>query len=57
LKLNTLKNYRAQLVQELRAHGLDDPTLKEMQAFALRCRPFLAPYVDRFTPGVHPERP
>jgi DNA-binding NarL/FixJ family response regulator len=56
LKLNTLKNYRAQLVQELRTHGLDDPTLKEMQAFAIRCRPFLAPYVERFTPGAAPER-
>jgi DNA-binding NarL/FixJ family response regulator len=53
LKLNTLKNYRAQLVSELHTHGLDDPTLREMQAFAVRCRPFLRPYVDRFP--VNPE--
>lgn len=47
LRLNTLKNYRAQLVGELAAHGLTDPTLREMRAFALRCEPFLRPYVDR----------
>jgi CheY-like chemotaxis protein len=47
LKLNTLKNYRAQLVDELAVHGLDDPSLKEMRLFAKRCYPFLQPYVDR----------
>jgi DNA-binding NarL/FixJ family response regulator len=45
LKLNTLKNYRAQLVPELAHHGLADPSLRDMQSFARRCRPFLEPYV------------
>jgi len=46
LKLNTLKNYRAQLVDELSMHGLDDPTLREMQRFAHRCWPFLRPAIE-----------
>ncbi|HWL42397.1 MAG TPA: hypothetical protein VNQ73_05595 [Ilumatobacter sp.] len=46
LKLNTVKNYRTQLLPELRVHGLVDPTLREMQDFAWRCRAFLRPYVD-----------
>jgi CheY-like chemotaxis protein len=45
LKLNTLKNYRAQLLGELTLHGLDDPPMREMQAFAKRCRPLLAPFL------------
>ena len=39
LRLNTVKNYRAQLLPELLNHRLDDPSLREMQAFASRCRP------------------
>lgn len=46
LKLNTLKNYRAQLVDELRVHGLRDPSLRDMQQFAIRCWPFLQPVID-----------
>jgi DNA-binding NarL/FixJ family response regulator len=46
LKLNTVKNYRSQMLPELALHGLNDPTLRDMQDFALRCRPFLQPYVD-----------
>ena len=46
LKLNTLKNYRAQLVDELRVHGLRDPSLRDMQQFAIRCWPFLQPAID-----------
>jgi DNA-binding NarL/FixJ family response regulator len=46
LKLNTVKNYRSQLLSELALHGLNEPTLRDMQDFALRCRPFLQPYVD-----------
>lgn len=45
LKLNTIKNYRSQLLPELRVHGLNDPSLKEMQDFAWRCRAFLKPFV------------
>ena len=51
LKLNTLKNYRAQLVDELRVHGLFDPTLRDMRRFALRCWPFLQPYVGAARTG------
>lgn len=47
LKLNTVKNYRTQLLNELRVHGLNDPSLREMQDFAWRCRAFLKPHVDR----------
>lgn len=46
LKLNTVKNYRSQLLSELRVHGLADPSLREMQDFAWRCRAFLRPYVE-----------
>lgn len=46
LKLNTVKNYRSQLLAELNLHGLHDPTLREMQEFARRCRAFLRPYLD-----------
>lgn len=46
LKLNTLKNYRAQIVPELVNHGLVDPSLRDMRLFANRCRPFLDPYID-----------
>lgn len=51
LKLNTLKNYRAQLIDELAIHGLIDPTLQEMHRFAKRCWPFLAPFVNAAVPG------
>ena len=46
LKLNTVKNYRAQLVFELGTHGLQDPSLKEMGEFARRCRSFLLPHIQ-----------
>lgn len=45
LKLNTVKNYRSQMLAELSLHGLLDPTLRDMQDFAIRCRSFLEPYV------------
>jgi DNA-binding NarL/FixJ family response regulator len=47
LKLNTVKNYRAQLLPELSVHGLTDPSLRQMQEFARRCRSFLTPFLDR----------
>ncbi len=47
LKLNTVKNYRAQLLPELAVHGMNDPTLRQMQDFARRCKSFLLPYLDR----------
>lgn len=51
LKLNTLKNYRAQLVDELETHGLHDPTLRDMRRFAKRCWPFLEPYINAAQQG------
>jgi CheY-like chemotaxis protein len=51
LKLNTLKNYRAQLVDELTVHGLIDPTLREMKRFAHRCWPFLEPAIESAIQG------
>jgi hypothetical protein len=41
LKLNTLKNYRAQIIDDLAPHGLIDPSLNDLRSFAIRCRPFL----------------
>jgi DNA-binding NarL/FixJ family response regulator len=49
LKVNTLRNYREQLVPELALHGMANPTMREMQAFAWRCGPLLAPYLVRST--------
>jgi hypothetical protein len=46
LKLNTVKNYRAQLVPGLVVYGLEDPTLRDMHDFATRCHAFLRPFVD-----------
>ncbi|HUF98930.1 MAG TPA: hypothetical protein VMM60_12445 [Ilumatobacter sp.] len=51
LKLNTVKNYRTQLLPELRVHGMDDPSLREMQEFAWRCRAFLRPHVVKTLGG------
>lgn len=45
LKVNTLRNYREQLMPELALHRLSNPTMREMQAFAQRCGPLLAPYL------------
>ena len=45
LRMNTLKNYRSQLAGELALHGIDDPTIREMHAFAHRCRPLLQPHI------------
>lgn len=47
LRLNTVKNYRAQLLPELLNHRLDDPSLREMQAFASRCRPIFVTLIDQ----------
>lgn len=51
LKLNTVKNYRSQLLVELRVHRLVDPSLREMQEFAWRCRSFLRPFVQESLEG------
>lgn len=51
LKVNTLRNYREQLVPELALHGMANPTMREMQAFAIRCRPLLVPFLSRAGTG------
>jgi DNA-binding NarL/FixJ family response regulator len=48
LKLNTIKNYRAQLLEALENHGLPDASLRQMHAFARRCRVFLLPYLEAY---------
>lgn len=45
LRLNALRNYRAQLLPELAHHGLHNPPMRDLHLFARRCRPFLAPFV------------
>lgn len=45
LKVNTLRNYREQLLPELSLHGLANPTMRQMQSFAARCRPLLQPHI------------
>ena len=45
LKLNTIKNYRAQMLEALEDHGLPDASLRQMYDFARRCRVFLLPYL------------
>lgn len=47
LKLNTLKNYRAQIVLDLAVHGLHDPSLADLRGFAVRCWPFLRPHIQQ----------
>ena len=47
LSVNTLRNYRDQVLGELRLHGMDSPTMREMQLFARRCRPFLEPLITQ----------
>ena len=54
LKLNTVKNYRVQLLPELGLHGLDDQSLRGMWEFARRCRPFLAPFLVDDSPLAIP---
>lgn len=46
LALNTLKNYRSDLLAELAIHDLHDPTLREMREFAVRIHSFLEPHLD-----------
>jgi len=46
LRLNALRNYRAQLLPELALHGLENPPMRDMYMFAKRCRPFLTPFIE-----------
>lgn len=45
LSVNTIKNYRTQLLGELKLHGLQVLGLRDMSEFARRCRPFLLPFL------------
>lgn len=45
VKVNAMKNYRADVVFELGRHHMEQPSTREMQEFAKRCRPFLRPYL------------
>lgn len=45
LSVNTVRNYRDQLLGELRLHDLVSPSMRTMQLFARRCRPFLEPLI------------
>jgi DNA-binding NarL/FixJ family response regulator len=46
LSLNTLRNYRSDLLPELALHGLEAPTMAQMHAFSLLVRPLLQPYLQ-----------
>jgi DNA-binding NarL/FixJ family response regulator len=59
LKLNTVRNYRSELLERLADHHLDLPKMREMQAFAKRCRALLEPHIRRklSKPNDHGEPP
>jgi DNA-binding NarL/FixJ family response regulator len=46
LTVNTVRNYREQLLGPLALHGLTHPSMHEMQQFARRCRPLLRPHIE-----------
>lgn len=50
LAVNSLRNYRSQILPELRPHGLVDPPLRDLHAFARRSGPFLRPHVEARLP-------
>ncbi len=52
LKLNTIKNYRAQLLPPLTEQGVTDASLLDMQEFARRSRVFLTPHLQRHLVGL-----
>lgn len=47
LRINTLRNYREQVVSELAFHGLHSPTMREICDFAHLARPLLLPHVEQ----------
>lgn len=57
LRLNALRNYRAQLLPELSLHGLHNPPMRDLYMFVVRCRPFLAPFVEAKGLSLRAERP
>jgi DNA-binding NarL/FixJ family response regulator len=57
LTVNTVRNYREQLLGPMALHGLTHPSMHEMQQFARRCRPLLRPHIDARLrrAGINPE--
>lgn len=53
LSLAAVRNYRSELLDHLALHYLDRPKMRQMQLFAKRCRPLLAPHIRR---KLHTER-
>jgi len=52
LSVNTIRNYRDDLLAELRLHGLENPSMRQIHQFAHSVRPLLAPVLDeRFSPA------
>lgn len=47
LRINTLRNYREQVVSELAFHGLHSPTMREICDFAHLARPLLLPHIQQ----------
>lgn len=47
LSLAAVRNYRSELLDHLALHYLDHPKMRQMQRFAKRCRPLLAPHIRR----------
>jgi DNA-binding NarL/FixJ family response regulator len=47
LSLSAVSNYRSELLDHLALHDLDAPRMREMQAFAKRCRALLEPHIRR----------
>jgi ActR/RegA family two-component response regulator len=45
LSIQSVRNYRSELLGDLALHYLDAPRMREMQRFAKRCRPLLAPHI------------
>jgi DNA-binding NarL/FixJ family response regulator len=46
LSVNTVRNYRDDLLPELRLHGLDNPPMHRMQRFAHLARPLILAAID-----------
>ena len=55
LSLPSVRNYRSELLESLTLHYLDRPRMRQMQLFAKRCRPLLAPHIRaKLPPGGGP---
>lgn len=48
LKINTIRNYREQIVADLALHDLHNPTMHEIYDFAQVARPLLRPVIEPY---------